>query len=68
MLVEVPIKVQVPPNNAEKEMGINNIPGAILVSLHTVNAMGKSSATTAESFTNAENMPAIRQKVIRAML
>ena len=67
MFVDVPISVQVPPKSAAKEIGINNFPGLILVSLQTVKAMGNNNATTAVSFIKAEKIPEIPQNTIRAM-
>lgn len=61
MFVDVPIKVQVPPNNAEKEIGISNLAGLILASLHTSRATGINMATTAESFINAERTAEVVQ-------
>lgn len=66
IFVEVPIKVQVPPNNAEKEIGINNLEGFMPVSLQTSKAIGINMATTAVSFINAENKAAEKQKIMRA--
>ena len=66
MLVEVPITVQVPPNKAEKEIGIRSREGGISVSRQTSKAIGMSTATTAVSFINAEKIAAVKQKVINA--
>ena len=66
MFVEVPISVHVPPKRAAKDIGINNLEGAILASLQTDNANGINIATTAESFINADNEAEIKQKTINA--
>ena len=66
MLVEVPISVQVPPNNAEKDMGISNLAGLILASLQTSKATGINIATTAESLINAERTAEVTQRETRA--
>ena len=60
--MEVPIKVQVPPNNAEKEIGISNLAGLILASLQTSSATGIRIATTAESFIKAESTAEVAQR------
>jgi len=67
-LVEVPMSVHVPPKRAANEIGISNLEGLILVSLHTVNAIGSKSATTAESLIKAEKIADIKQNVISAIL